>query len=656
MEIMANHKKQTVLHTLLGLMLAGAILFYLWGVQLAGGRIGGFVQYILTFMVLLLPGLRVAELCLPDVQGVQKFAVTLPLALSLEFLSYLTFGRITPRAMVIPLLPLIIWQLWCFAKRYQKRGAPAGSLHGEAWILCAVFAGALVLNLVCGVFPFAKSSAAGNMTYHHDMLFSVGNAAAVQLGSPLPDIRVEGSHLAYHYLGDALPGFAAMLSGLPVWDAVCYYHFPVMLLFAVVGLYAAAKAYGASGTAAALLPAALFFLNGMHTTMPVNLYTNMNGVTTATALCAGILVLVFHSEDAAHGGKCLPLPFFAAYALAVLALMMSKNLYAILISLAALASVVFGLLFQKKFYRNGLLLGGIGMVMFGICWHFVYSHAINNLLRENWISVRNVFLDLFNGLPLGTILWSICLVLCLFRLRELPFSTLVVNAASIGGLLAYYLYHHYSASQVYFLLAAELFIWFCVLDLAPYLARIKPVQMATGLAAVLCLGMTLVSLAPNGRKGAQVMLRCLHLRPQYPYEEATLTSDDEAAALWLHDHMQEDEEFAVNRNAKDMTVGEGVWHYYTAMSGRQCMIESWRYSMDYGHDYHRLRYVLEQVSDVIFATPDAETAFALAREEGVRYLLVCKPFRSEPFEGAAPVFENEMTAIYDVAAYYGTAQ
>ena len=70
---------------------------------------------------------------------------------------------------------------------------------------------------------------------------------------------------------------------------------------------------------------------------------------------------------------------------------------------------------------------------------------------------------------------------------------------------------------------------------------------------------------------------------------------------------------------------------------------------DYGYDYYRLRHNLEQVSDVIFAAADAADAFALARENGIQWLYVCRALREEGFAGAEPAFENEAARIYRVA-------
>ena len=629
------------------LALFGGIGVYLAAALLAGGSLFEMVRYFLAMLMLILPGVRLAELWLPQLKGAQKMAVSLPLAMGLALVSYWTLGRITPPLMAAPLLALAIWQLIVWGKKLRAGNRLVLPGPNPADLIGLLLGAGLVLNAFVGVLNFAHSQAAGNMIYHQDMLFSVGNAAAVQLGSPLPDIRVAGSHLQYHWLGDAFPGFGAMLSGIPVWDAVCYYQYPVWMLFALVGLFAAARSAGAGKWMSLLLPAGVFFFSGFESGLTINLYGNMNGVTTATALTAGLLVLLF---EASKSEKMLPLPFFGAWALSMLALLMSKNLYGVLLSLAILAAVGFGLLIQRRFYKNGLVMGFTGLGLFGLCWVLVFSKAINNLVQEFWIGPMDLVKDIWRTSPIACLLWIVSIVVCLTRLRKMNMGQLTVQAAAIGGIMAYVLFHHYSASQVYFLLAAVLFFWFCLLEVEGLFTKSRLLRGGALAAAALCLGATVITLAPQGRKGVQVLLRCLDLRPQYTYQQNTITPGDEEAARWLHDHMKKDELFAVNRNAQDMTIGEGVWHYYTAASERQCLVESWRYSMDYGHDYHHLRYVLEQVSDVLFKAPDAETAFSMAREQGVRYLLVSKPLRSEPFAGADPVFENADTAIYDVQA------
>ena len=627
-------------------LLAVAFLFSL---SLAGGSVFAFLRYAAVFLFCLLPGLLLAELFWPDQNPADRPAAALLLSAALLFFSYLTFGRITPLATVLPVIPLGLWQLLRLWKRRRSIRAALCQFHPTYvhLLLLLALCGGVFVYLFSGIFTFARASAAGNMTYHQDMMWSVGNAAAVQLGSPLPDIRTAGSLLRYHYLADALPGFIAMFSGVLPYEAVCFYNYPLLLFFLVLCLYTAARRYGACPSASAILPFAVRFLNGWQSGATLNLLRNMNGVATATALSAALLTLIFPLLEK---GARLTAGQWVVCCCGLVVLLMSKNLYGILLCCALAATVLFGLLFQKRLYRNALVLSLSGFVLFGLCWLLVYRYAINNLVFSIWQSPAALLRDLFLGLPLGALLWLAAALLALRRIAEISPARLVVNAAAAGGLVAYFIFHHYSASQEYFLLAAFLFCWFGALDLLPILASHRPLLAGASLLGVLCLACTALTLMPVGRSGVQVALRCLDLRPEYPYTVETVTKGDEEAALWLREQMDPEEVFAVNRNAKDPTVGEGTWHYYTAVSGRQCYVESWRYSMDYGADYTRLRYQLEQVSDRIFAQTQAQDAFALARAEGIRFLLVSRPLKPEGFVGAQPVFENDAVLIYEVPA------
>ncbi len=218
----------------------------------------------------------------------------------------------------------------------------------------------------------------------------------------------------------------------------------------------------------------------------------------------------------------------------------------------------------------------------------------------------------------------------------------------MGGLIAYYLFFHYSSSQTYFLLAAIFFMWYCGVELLPIILKRRYGIVLSVLLAVVTLYGTATMILPEMRVGVQVALRCLDLRPEYPYYGNTVTAGDEQAALWLKENMDYDEVFATNRNAQNMEIGEGTWHYYTAVSERQSFAESWRYAMDYGTDYFVMRHNLEEVSDVLFRAETTDEAFAIAREHDIDYLLMSTAVREHPFEGAGPVYENESARIYKV--------
>lgn len=635
-----------------GLGLLGiAVVTYLTSLYLAGGSPLRFLWYGMVFLLLLLPGVRLTELLVPDAKPAEKIIASFSLGLGVLFLSYITLGRLTTPpmwGMLIALLPLSVWQIWAWIKRVRKSGMPKQNLLSapERAMLLIAFAGGLLVFSFQGVLNYARAGAVGEMTYHQDMMWRTANAAAVQLGSPLVDIQLYGSQLRYHYLGDAISGFGAMFSGVLPYEATCFYTYPFLLFFMVAGLYAAARAYGASVRTSALLPFAVLFANGLRSGVAVDIMLDMNGLATATVLTAAVLVYLFRLEEKSHS-----VGFYGAFALSTLVLLMSKNLYSMLLTCAVLASILFGLVFQRRFYRNALVAFAIGGGLFVVCWQLVYRFAQQSLEFQIWQSPVALCQDVVRSFPLGAALWLVSVVLCFLNRKELPFSRLVVHAAAIGGLLAYFLYHHYSASQNYFLFAAFLFMWFCALDTEKLWETCQSFRWTGVLLACASVGLTVITLAPMGYEGIQVVRHRYGLRPHYPRTTQTVTAADEATGLWLRDNLEPDEIFATNRNDKDpIEIKEGTWHYLTAVSGRQAYVEGWMYGLTYGHDYHAMRYQLEQVSDGIFACADAETAFSMAREHDIDYLVVTKWLKPELFTGATPVFETEETAVYQVPA------
>ncbi len=630
-------------------LLIAAGMIYFAAIPLAGGSIFRCVWYGIVFCLIFLPGVRVTELLLPQLTRAEKTVMSFSLGLGVLFLAYISFGRLTALplwGMLIPLLPLTVWQLWIWAESLREsKPRIQWKMRPEWSLLLLAFAGALFIFTFQGVLSFSKASMAGNMVYPQDMLWRTANAGAVQLGSPFMDIQLYGSQLSYHYLGDAISGFGAMFSGVLPYEATCFYTYPFLLLFLVVGLYAAARTYGASEKQAAVMPFAVLFLNGWRSRIALDIMLDMNGLATATGLTCAVLIYIFRAEK----DETVSPRFYVAFALSTLTLLMSKNLYSMLLTCALLASVVFGLVFQHCFYRRGLLMAGIGGGFFALCWHFVYQFAQKNLILSVWQTPKDLCLDVLRSLPLGAVLWLISVVCSAIHRQELSFGRLVVNAAAIGGLMAYYIYYHYAASQAYFLLASLLFMWFCALDIEPLLKKCKPLRWGAGVLACACLAATVITLAPYGYNGFEAARHTLGVRPEYPRGPQTVTAADEETAMWLRENLKPDEMFATNRNARDPYYAkEGIWHYLTAMSGRQAYVEGWLYGLTYGHDYDEMRRQLEQVNDVMFACEDAETAFAMAQQEGIDYLVVTKWLRPAPFVGAEPVFETEDTAIYKV--------
>lgn len=627
-------------------VLAAAVVVYAAVVQLAGGAALGFLWYLfLSAALLVLPGAQIAAVLLPNTpfDKAARFACAYALGAAFLALNYMAVG-LTPLPLWCAFIcPVLLGGVWIWKNRARRVPALTMEMRTVFCCLCLCLAAAMAVYLFTGVLAFAHTTAAGNLQYHQDMLWSVGNGAAVRLGFPLRDIRVAGATLHYHFLSDAIPGLLAYAGGLSTFDAACYYNYPVVLSVLVCALYAAARAYGAKTRYAALLPFAVLFLQGFGSEMTLNVLRNLNGVGAAMALTCVCLYLVCQTQQPDFR---LTARFVLAFCLCMGALLLSKNLYGILLLCAMAAAVAAGAV-QRRFYRAQLVLTLCGACVLALCWVLLYRHAINNLVSELWLTPWQLAGRLAAWLPLGAALWCVSLVYSLRRFGTLPFARLTVNAAALGGMVAYVIFHHYSGSQIYFLLAALLFVWFCALDALAALAA-KWMKVLAGALAAASLCGALLTLMPVARTGVQIALRCAGVRPQYPAAEDTVTADDERIALWLRENLAQDAVFATNRNAKSAEIGEGTWHYLTAISERQAYVESWRYAMDYGADYTTLRYQLEQVSDTLFAMQSAEEAFALARAHDIDYLVVSKALRKAPYTGAEPVFENTAAAIYRV--------
>lgn len=614
--------------------LAASALIFAAAVQLGGFDVSGLLKYLAAaVLVLMLPGYALAHALVPGLGRAAYAGLAYSLGTAFLFLNFAAAGLLGLPVGTMFVLPLCAAVWGAFQLRGQLR-LRLGTHHGFLlWVTAAL----LFLSIFTGVFPFAHATAAGNMQYHQDMLWSVGNAAAVQYGFPLVDIRCADGYLNYHYLSDALAGFLALASGTAPYDALCAYHYVLLLPLLVCAVYAAARMYGAKPMVAAALPAAVALLSGGDITL--SLVRNLNGVAAASLVACSALCLVFRETLDVRGT--------AAFAGVMLTALLSKNLYGLLIVCALAASVVFAAVVQRRFLARAAVYAVCGGALFAVIWALLFSKAINNLVFEPWCAPWTLVQKLFTCAPLGTVLWIAAAAYDLMHVKTMTLSRMTVHAAAVGGLLAYSLFYHYSASHTYFFYAGVLLLWFAALDGAALVTR-RP--LAAGCVILAAAGFVLgaPAVAGTARGGVQTALRCAHLRPEFPAASDTVTAGDEEAALWLRSHMKTDEVFAVNRNAKDMSVGEGTWHYYTAMSGRQAYVESWRYAMDYGYEYHELRRRLEQVSDVIFAQPDAAGAFALARENGIDWLLVSKAVRADGFSGAEPSFENSAVYIYKV--------
>lgn len=564
-------------------------------------------------------------------------------------------GRLLPALQGLFWLPLLpCWllggrELALLLRQQPKGPAPPGEERTLRLAACGLVTLCLGLFALYGVLPFAPPDRLKAWVYNQDMLWSVGNAASARFGLPFGDLRAAGLPLNYHFLNDAAAGILARGVGVSAWHGLCFYWNAAVLALGVFAFVRLGTRLGAGPLLAGAAGWLVWLGSTQGNVLPANLFSNANAQSTALLALCGLLA-VFGGSTAARGARqlagCAALGFVVFGAGCMI-----KSPVGLLALLGCWAAVAVGSCTRQLRAGCAAVAAG-GAAAFGLVYLLVLGRATNNLVFTSLASLRQLPAALGQYLsPLLAAVYLLGLCRSLAGLRRLDMLRLAVNAIAVGGMLAYVLYQHYSFSQVYFALTAVPCAALSALpqkreNALPQSWR-RPAALLGAAALCACLGRQLYLEQGALRTGVQAALRCAGLRESQA-TELTITPQDWAAAAWLRANTPENAVFLSNRNNRQFDAADGVFHFYSAASERRCYIESYRYAMDYDHAYHEIRRRLEQVSDPIYtALPEAE-AFALARAEGVGYILVSSLSPQVPNWDAPPVYQNELVRIYEV--------
>lgn len=626
--------------------LAAVGVLYLVMVVLAGGSLPGLLLTAAAFALLvLLPGLALCEWLLPGLGAAAKPVVAVTLGVAVLVLSGVAFGFLGVLYLgAVPPLGLAVW--WVAGRVRAKRPLSRPEINGPRAAFFVLLAAVVFLCLFTAVLATARPSAVGGNQYNQDALWAAGTAGGVWYGFPVQDLRAAGQILYYNYFSELITGLLALYTGQNAWDLYFYYLPPVWIALLLLGVFGLSRLLGARGYRA-LVPAFGVSLGiFLDSSASVQFYTNPNNLNQNYVFILAAL-LVAQRMQSGRFKEWRPVP---ALALCLLAAIWSKGSMGLLVLCGLGAAFVVWTVLRRRFAAPMLAALALGAAAYGVLSVTAFARAAFNLA---FAPSAQKLLDFLSTLLVGSLpvvaLYLVALVLALRRFCRLSFIQLALHAVVAGGLVAGGFMDHPGASQGYFILLSTFFMWLCV---APALGVILTKKAGGAALAVCCaagLAGTLYTAAPLLRKGAQAGLRCAGLRPPFEVAYDTLTPDDEAAASWLRANMQKDEMFATNRNERSLESRDGVFHGYTALSGRRCYIEGWYFALSYSTDSPTQRHRLETVSDGLFACETYAEAEAIARENGIDYLLLHLPTKGAPFEGGEPVFTSGSVLIYDTA-------
>lgn len=629
----------------ISLVLFGAVVaLYFAAVALSGGRLFGALLYYIGFALLVVvPGLALCDLLLPALGAAARMVVGVSLGGGVLVLGFALFGSLGAPYLAA-LAPLALCALW--AVRRLKRGRQAKkTAPNDFYGLLLLLAAALALCIVTGVFRYAWPSAVGRMTYNQDALWGVGSAASAWYGFPIRDLRTAGGFFHYHYFSDALAGIVAAFTGQHTWDVNFFYLRIVWVALLLLGVWAASRELGAGGLLSLVPTAGVAFFMFRNFQAVSYVFVNQNNVNQSYVfVLAAVLALLCAQKNGFKDWRAL-----SAVVLCCVVVVWSKGSVGVLLLLGMAAGFVVWMITHRRFSAFLLAALALGALGTALLYLLLFSKANINIFFSPDAARASQFLVQFlkSNAPLLA-LYIICLLYYIRHFVSISFVELTLNAMVLGGIAANCLFDHYGGAVTYFYLMACFLMWLLIARVLPRLAKPLVGKIALGAVLAVALAGNIVTLAPLVSSGAQAAGARFGVAQAPITDTDPLSADDEAAALWLRENMDRDDVFATNLTERHPTSPDGVFHGYTALSGRQAFVEGWFYAMEYSMDYTELRHNLEQVNASIYEAETFEQAAAIAREHGITHILLHLPTRGAAFFDAAPAFKSPTVVIYIV--------
>lgn len=677
---------------LLRRLLTGLALLGWLGTAALGGR--GMAFAVLLFaacctVYLILPGWALADWLAPKQRGLTGLYAAV---YGCGFLAALHCVSVRLGVVwLLRLLPPVLVLLWLIRRHHsgtldvprtaRKLVDLLDSNTGLFWaLLCLLYA---VRFGAINPFP----TAAGAVHLDQDMLWNVGNAAALSQHFPAEDIRFSGVRLSYHYLTELLSAALGLVSGVELYDIYVFLAGPLFLAGELVALKVLARAYfGAEHPHAdralilllygfsclSLWKAVPYGLSIFGNTLLQHLVTNINAQATALVFLCGFMVSFIRLSRAHFAPDVREvLALFLSFGL----LCVAKGPEAAIVVCAFAVTMVLVLLFQRPHYGvAAFCLVGLAAV-FAVTYFILFASGSNSMeltifaMKDyvcyqvlspyaDWLCAHLpisgyvwLFLigvaDVFCMMPLQFLLWASDVPDALRRLFTLDPARILANGVVVGGFLGYHIFYHTSSSQVYFSLVAMIFM--TLLSVEP-LERLRGAGVVrkgiVGVVGMASLVSTVVMVGCYTVRGVRQLAATAGLT-QTETTQDYWTAGDAEAMDWLRAHDDGTALFATNRTSHTPEVLDAISNGYSALSGCPAYLEGWTYAMtNMGVDREVITGKI-YVNDTLFGGCDYDTAQSLAAQENIRYLVQAKRWPGKAPQDMPAVFENDDVAIYE---------
>lgn len=642
-----------------------------------------------------IPGTLLTRLLRSPAAGPQRFVLCCVFGSTVFALLTVLCG-LTGLRFLLPagvLTAFLVWGLlWLRRLRQGQRPAPVLAAAPQLALLCAVY---ILLNALWSV-RYTHPAAAGSIIPSQDFFWNLGNTQSLLQGFPPQDLRVSGVTVTYHYLTELLQAGMILAAGAPAYDTVAFAAYAPVAVGMTGCLYAlGTRLWGEKSRRAVALAGMPLWLccvslwkaldsagSRFGNMLFIHTASNINGQATALAFLAAFFALFFAAETDDRTPQTV-----AGCILAFFLLTFSKGPQAALIALALTAALAFRLLLaaghrllhKKAAVRftggnlwlylavcvgfwlvyGGLFSAGAGSSMAFSLTGTLELHFFGSILNAGKIVLGSRWPVLVPVLwaaqgffiaPAAGTAYLFGALRDIRRPAAIPLPQLTLYAAVPGGLLAFFLFDHYSSSQIYFATAAVFALGVVLLQQLPALRQLRSrfgKLLFLGVAALLAAGALtgICHTVSFVTEAAAIRTGITQEQPKLP-----LTADEEAGCLWLAENMGTDELFATNRMHTGQAL-EGLSNVYSGLSGRQAYCESFKYALsnmgdqtgDIVERYYRMEELFREDT-----TP--ERVREICTQCGITYLLYhpASPGTDAHLQGFEAVYTSPELTVYRV--------
>jgi len=501
--------------------------------------------------------------------------------------------------------------------------------------------------------------------------------------------------LSYHFLTELLQAGLCMLTGVSAYDVTGFYSYLPVAAALTGCLYELGVQLWNDKTKGVFVAAMPLWLGcaSLHKVMEnglsrfgnnimIHTVSNINGQSTAFFALAAFLSLFVRYFDNSTAKSRAGL---AACAAAFYLLVFSKSPQGAIISIAFLLastlyltvskfgkraveisagkivfalSITAGFLLLFKLYFSAGANSSMSFSLTATVKSFYFANILN-LITVKLPSLWQLSLPVLYGAqsffmaPAVMAVWFCTAVYDLFHLAKSSRLRLMLHAVVVGGFAAFYIFEHYSSSQIYFaniaLFCAGVMFADSIVKVWENKDKINIKWLVKALSAV-CAAVFAVGIATNGCFAVYLVQSSNDYLTGKGTSEyhISVTAAEEQACSWLSQQMTEDMYFATNRMHTGYSQ-EGLSNIYSGFLGRQAYCESFKYAVsnmgDHGGVVYDKYYQMCNLFDETKAQQDIEQ---LCRQCNIHYIIFnpLSPGTDKALQFMPVVFEQDGIKVY----------